>query len=127
MPFEPLEKLRIWQDAKEMALRVFENCKQITDFSLKNQIQRSSQSVADNIAEMYGAYYFEVKNNSLRISRKEAYETINHIETMRLRGYWETRNCEDLTRQYRNLIISINAYIKFVNRRKCEWNETRNS
>ncbi|MBT4722737.1 four helix bundle protein [Candidatus Falkowbacteria bacterium] len=122
-----LQKLWIWKEAQDLAQLVYEK---INDFSfnmaLKNQIDRSSQSVCDNIAEMYGAYYFKVKQNSLRIARKEAYETINHIEKMKRRKLCGYEFCEDVMKRYGILIAGINNYIKYVQSSEKEYNEKNN-
>lgn len=61
-----LEKLKIWQRAQDLTQRIYELLKTIKGaFVLKDQIDRSSQAVADNIAEMYGAFYFNNKIKSL--------------------------------------------------------------
>lgn len=88
------------------------------EFSLKNQIDRSSQSVCDNIAEMFGAYYYEVKKQSLRVSRKECFETANHLEKFKRRKLISMDIYNELTERYSKLIIGINCYIKYLNERK---------
>ncbi|MFH0988107.1 MAG: four helix bundle protein [Parcubacteria group bacterium] len=119
MPHEPLEKLRIWQDAFELAQMIHELNKEVTgESALKNQSDRSSQSVCDNISEMYGAYYYRVKKNSLRIARKEAYETINHVKKYKERGLWRYHACDNLISRYELLVVSINSYIKYLERKE---------
>jgi four helix bundle protein len=48
------QKLRVWQIAKEIAVTIYRLTKSkefSKDFGLKDQIQRSSVSIAGNIAE----------------------------------------------------------------------------
>ena len=48
------QKLRVWQNAKDLAVKVYKLTKSndfAKDYGLKDQIQRSSVSVASNIAE----------------------------------------------------------------------------
>jgi len=45
------EDLIIWQDSKSLTLSIYKFFKEIKDFSLKDQIQRASVSVMNNIAE----------------------------------------------------------------------------
>jgi len=48
------QKLRVWQSAKEIAVKIYRvtSSKEFSkDFGLKDQIQRSSVSIASNIAE----------------------------------------------------------------------------
>ena len=47
------ENLEVWQDAIELAARVYELLRDCRDFSFRDQIQRASASVSNNIAEGY--------------------------------------------------------------------------
>jgi four helix bundle protein len=58
MKAEKFEDLIIWQKSKEMTLFVYQAFKELKDFSFKNQIQRASVSIMNNIAEG-----FERKSN----------------------------------------------------------------
>jgi len=118
---EPLEKLWIWQEANELACDIFKLNKNIKEYNLKNQIDRSSLSVVSNIAEMYGAYYYDVKKSSLRISRKEAYETISHLDIYQKRGIFTEDICMKLKGRYSKLIIGINCYIKYIGKSQDEY------
>ncbi len=44
------EDLRIWQDAQEIALEIYEMFKDIKDFGFRDQIQRAVISISNNIA-----------------------------------------------------------------------------
>lgn len=119
MEKEPLEKLWIWKEAQELSYIVHELSKEVkNEFPLKDQIDRSAQSVCDNIAEMYGAYYFEVKKQSLRIARKECYETINHVAKFKNRSLWGYDVCAKLDQRYKKLIFGINKYINYIDKTK---------
>ncbi|MFH0988170.1 MAG: four helix bundle protein [Parcubacteria group bacterium] len=119
MPFQPLDKLWIWTEAQDLAQVIYRLLKDTEcAYFTKNQIDRSSQSVCDNIAEMFGAYYYEVKKQSLRVSRKECYETINHIEKFKRRELWPKDMADKLSERYGKLIIGINCYIGYLDKRK---------
>ena len=45
------EELRIWQDAQEIALRIYSLFKGNTDYGFRDQIQRAAVSISNNIAE----------------------------------------------------------------------------
>lgn len=111
-----LEKLWIWQEASELNNLIFQMLEDLPrrEYSLKSQIDRSSQSVSANIAEMYGAHYPKVKIKTLRIARKEAFETINHIEVILKRHYWNNTTCKNLQNKYNRLIFGINKYIHYL-------------
>src|SRR3989339_2041108 len=79
------EKLWVWQKSHKLMLEIYIICKTLPfeeRFRLTDQIQRSSKSVPDNIAEGCSSYYFNNKIKSYIVSRKEAAETQNHIREM---------------------------------------------
>lgn len=47
------ENLEVWQDAIELAVRVYELFQECRDYSFRDQIQRAAASVSNNIAEGY--------------------------------------------------------------------------
>lgn len=47
------ENLEIWQDAMDLAVRVYELFHECRDFEFRNQIQSAAVSVSSNIAEGY--------------------------------------------------------------------------
>ncbi len=122
--YEPLEKLWIWAEAIELHRLITELLKEIKGQSgNKNQIDRSSQSIGDNIAEMHGVFYFNVKISCLRISRKEAYETIGHIKKLEIKRVWRLNVCNNLIERYKKLIFGINKYIKYIQETKEKFKE----
>jgi hypothetical protein len=58
----------------------------------------------------------------LRISRKEAYETINHLEKIKRRKLVSTETSEALINRYGRLIAGINNYLRYIETTK---NKTR--
>ena len=59
------EDLRIWQTSHQLMEKIFKLCKNLPRderFRLRGQIERSSSSVCDNIAEGYSAYYYGTLN-----------------------------------------------------------------
>ncbi len=56
MGYETFRELRVWQEAKGLAVRVYQltDGKELSrDFGLRDQMRRASVSVASNIAEGY--------------------------------------------------------------------------
>ena len=51
MKFERFEDIIAWQKAEEMAILVYKTFEEIRDFGFRDQIQRASVSVMNNIAE----------------------------------------------------------------------------
>ena len=74
------EKLWVWQEAYKMMQIIHKFCITLPReerFKLRDQIERSSSSVCDNIAEGYSSYYYNDKIKDFNVARKEAGETQN--------------------------------------------------
>lgn len=50
---DTFENLEVWQEAIELAVRVYELFRNCRDFGFRDQIQRAAVSVSNNIAEGY--------------------------------------------------------------------------
>jgi len=83
-------------------------------FRLRGQIERSSSSVAANIAEGYSTYYYQDKIKGMNVARKEAGETQNHIRKMQGRQYITMEQADQWVDRYERLIIGINNYKNFI-------------
>jgi four helix bundle protein len=111
------EQLRIWKEAHRLMLEVHRLAVTFPDqerFRLRDQIERSSSSVPDNIAEGYSSYYYNDKIKGMYVARKEAGETQNHIRSAQSKTYVGTREAESFVEKYEGLIRSINAYVKYL-------------
>lgn len=111
------EDLRIWQDAHQLMKEIHEFCKRLPPcekFRLRDQIERSSRSVSDNIASGYTAYYYNDKIKDMYAARKESGETQNHLRTMQAKGYMDKATADDKFKRYQNVIRGINGYVKYI-------------
>ena len=89
-PVAGFEGLWVWQKAHQLMQEIHRFCKTLPRderFRLRDQIERSSSSVCDNIAEGYSAYYYNVKIKGFNIARMEAGETQNHIRKLSRKDY----------------------------------------
>jgi len=56
------ERLWVWQKAHKLMLEIHKICRGLPSrerFKLRDQLARSSSSVADNIAEGHSSYYYQ--------------------------------------------------------------------
>lgn len=83
-------------------------------FRLRSQLERSSSSVADNIAEGYSSYYYNDKIKGMYTARKEAGETQNHFRSLASKRYLNSLEADRFVGDYEQLIRSINAYVKYL-------------
>ena len=87
-------------------------------FKTKDQLERSSASVTDNIAEGHTSYYYQDKIKGFNVARKEAGESQNHIRTLRAKEYITEDKADDLVLRYEEVIRGINGYINWVREKK---------
>ena len=84
------EKLWVWQKAHSLMIEIHEICKRLPyheRFKIKDQLERSSASVTNNIAEGHTSYYYQDKIKAFNVARKEAGESQNQIRTLQAKGY----------------------------------------
>jgi len=68
-PVAGFEGLWVWQKAHQLMQEIHRFCRTLPRderFRLRDQIERSSSSVCDNIAEGYTAYYYNEKIKGVR-------------------------------------------------------------
>jgi len=115
------ENLWVWQKAHLLVVEVQEICKKLLyheRFKVKDQLDRSSTSVTDNIAEGHTSYYYQEKIKAFNVARKEAGESQNHIRTLQAREYIAKDKADDIIMRYEEVIRGINGYIKWVREKK---------
>jgi len=87
-------------------------------FRIQDQIERSSSSVCDNIAEGYTTYYYNDKIKGFNIARKEAGETQNHIRKLSGKKYLGPKESQMWVKCYEEIIRGINGYMRYVREKK---------
>lgn len=115
------EKLWVWHKAHKLMLDIHRFCKGLPrdeKFRTRDQIERSSSSVCDNIAEGYTSYYYNDKIKGFNIARKEAGETQNHIRKLSGKEYLEPRKSQDWVEAYEEVMRGINGYIRYIRQKK---------
>ena len=116
-PVAGFEKLWVWQKAHELMQEIHRFCKGLPReerFRLRDQVERSSSSVCDNIAEGYATYYYNDKIKGFNIARKEAGETQNHIRKLSGKNYVDSPQSQKWVEQYEEVIRGINGYIRYI-------------
>lgn len=111
------KELRVWQNAMDLAMRVFELTKTFPvseRYSLTDQFRRASRSVAANTAEAwrkrrYPAAFVAKLNDA----ESEAAETQTWVEFSRRCGYLAPIDAEDLDRRCEEILGQI---VKMIER-----------
>lgn len=115
------EKLWVWQKAHKLMQEIHKFCRMLPReerFRLRDQIERSSSSVCDNIAEGYTAYYYNDKIKGFNTARKEAGETQNHIRKLSGKGYLDSEQSQRWVERYEEVIRGINGYTRYIREKK---------
>jgi len=116
------EKLWVWQKAYKLMQEVHRRfCRTLPreeKFRLRDQIERCSSSVSDNIAEGYTTYYYNDKIKEFHIARKEAGETQNQIRKLSGKGYLDSEQSQRWVEEYEEVIRGINGYTRYIREKK---------
>jgi len=120
-PVAGFEKLWVWQKAHKLMQEIHKFCTTLPRderFRLRDQIERCSSSVCDNIAEGYTSYYYNDKINGFNTARREAGETQNHIRKLSGKRYLDSEKSQTWVGQYEEVIRGINGYIRYIREKK---------
>ena len=120
-PVAGFEKLWIWQKAHKLMQEIHKFCRTLTKderFRIRDQIERSSSSVCDNIAEGYSAYYYNEKIKGFYTARKEAGEAQNQIRKLSGKDYLKPEQSQKWVEDYEEVIRGINGYIRYIREKK---------
>ena len=108
------EDLRIWQDAQEVALEIYEMFKDNKDYGFRDQIQRAAISISNNIAE--GSEYSSdaMMVRYLRISKCSCGEVKNMLYLCPKLGYCSNEKAVELIGKCKSLTNAIGAFIAYL-------------
>ena len=83
----------------------------LAKFSIGQQIVRSADSIAANIAEGYGRYHFKDRKNFMFYARGSHYETITWLTKARNRKIISNEFFEGIIAKMEKLGVKMNNYI----------------
>ncbi|MCR5660434.1 MAG: four helix bundle protein [Bacteroidales bacterium] len=108
------EDLRIWQDAQEIALEIYEMFKDNKDYGFRDQIQRAAISISNNIAE--GSEYSSdaMMIRYLRTSKGSCGEVKNMLYLCPKLGYCSNERAIELIGKCKSLTNAIGAFIAYL-------------
>jgi|SRR3989344_178132 len=114
------ENLEIWHLANEYADEIHKVAKQFPKderYALVDQLNRSSSSIADNIAEGSGAASVKDYSNFLQISVKSTYESVSQLHRCFTRGYITQDQKSYFYNRAKIIVSKVIAFKKTINRR----------
>ena len=112
-----LEKLEVYQLSEAFSDIIWEIVLGWNNFlkdTIGKQIVRSADSVAANIAEGYGRYYYKESKQFFFYSRGSLQETKSWLSKCKRRKIIEISQAEELLNEAEKILAKLNGYIKFI-------------
>jgi four helix bundle protein len=110
--------LEIWQDAMEIAERLFNIADQLEErrlYRFAEQLRASGLSMSNNIAEGSGSSSKREFSNFLNIARRSTFENANVILVLEKRGLMKATEVTDLLERLDHLCRKITNFQKSLN------------
>ncbi len=106
------EDIEVWKKAQKATLDIYQAFRLNKDFSLRDQIQRASVSVSNNIAEGYERQGNKEFKKFLFIAKGSSAEVRSMLYLSHELKYINSEQCNKLLDQYREISRMISAFIK---------------
>lgn len=114
---QSFNQLDIWKNGYILVLEVYrvtQGFPPTERFGLIDQLRRSANAIIANIAESQGRHSYNVKIRVLYQARGELFETRSHLNVAEGLAYLNSDEFNSLDHDYEQLLIGINAYIKYL-------------
>jgi four helix bundle protein len=112
-----LEKLEVYQLSETFSDIIWDIVMGWDNFkkdTIGKQIARSADSIAANIAEGYGRYYYKESKQFFFYSRGSLQETKSWLSKCKRRKIIEPFKAEELINEAEKILAKLNGYIKFI-------------
>lgn len=106
------EDSRVWNEAKDFALDIYRNFISCKDYSFRDQIQRASISISNNIAEGFERGTNPELSRFLYIAKGSAAETRSMLHIAKELRYITDRTYQDLIETSFTISKMLSAFIK---------------
>ena len=114
MKIKSFEEIKSWQLAKDLTLSVYKLFKDNKDFGFKDQIQRASVSVMNNIAEGFERQTDKEFINFLYIAKGSAGEVRSMLHLSKELNYISDDNFKNLSNSYLQVSRLLHALINSI-------------
>lgn len=127
MSIQGLERLEVWEKAKDLSIRVYKEVLPLLPkeekWSLAQQLRRAVFSIPANIAEGHGRYYYQETIRFCYIARGSLEETYSYIILARDLSFISIELYNDIDKNIEELIRLINGYITYLKQCKRGFDE----
>ncbi|HKI43917.1 MAG TPA: four helix bundle protein [Balneolales bacterium] len=116
-----LEEYQVYQLSMKMAEEIFGRVVKWDYFSkdtIGKQLMRSVDSVAANLSEGFGRFYYKEEKQFCYYSRGSLYETKTWLTKAFNRNLIDAGEYEIFSRQITNIGVKLNNYINSIGKRK---------
>ena len=108
------EDLEIWKKSRNVTKLVYQDFRSSRDFGYRDQIQRASVSIMNNIAEGFCRQTKKEKINFLNFAKGSAGEIKNMYYLAEDLGYLSTNICIERRDSIQGLINGTSAFISYL-------------
>ena len=116
------EELVIWQIARDLTQEIYSSLSEAKDFGFRDQIQRASISIMNNIAEGFQRHKNTKDNKTFMLYLNYAYGSCGEVKSMLYIAEYLKYIDEDICKKLRNVCVDldykIGALIKSLNTTK---------
>ncbi|MBZ0184060.1 MAG: four helix bundle protein [Melioribacteraceae bacterium] len=112
MKFDRFEEIIAWQKSKELSLRIYKIFKLSKDYGFKDQIQRASVSIMNNIAEGYERKSNKEFKQFLFIAKGSAGEVRSMLILAKELGYINSNDFDELFSDAEEIAKILSGLIK---------------
>lgn len=113
------EELACYQKARKFRNKISEFCRTLPkteEYRLKDQIIRSTRSVAANIAEGFGRHHHQENTQFCRQARGSLSESLDHLNVVLDEGYLNREKYNILRNYLEEVWKILNGYISYLQR-----------
>ena len=108
------EELRIWQDSRIFVREIYFLNKELKDFGFKDQIQRASVSIMNNIAEGCDSGSDSLNVRYLHVAKGSCAEVKSMLYLGEDLGYYSAEKAEDLRIKVKSITSGIQKLISYL-------------
>jgi four helix bundle protein len=111
------EDIVAWQQSQQLTLAVYKELKYCKDFSFRDQIQRASVSIMNNIAEGFDRKGDKEFRHFLFIAKGSCAEVRSMLSLADKLGYMNSDSAKQLTEQSFTITKMLSSYIAKLDRK----------
>lgn len=115
MALQSFKDLVVWQKAKVLTLDIYKELNGCRDYGFKDQIQRASVSIMNNIAEGYAKQSDKALSNFLFIARGSTAEVESMLLIAPELGFLKADTQQKLVAQTEEVGKLLTSFIKRIN------------